>query len=160
MSIWDEDEEIAVELEEEENIYLKDEEYAEKCNMHLPGDVKQGIYHIERLPNSQLKYVYPLAKAFLLPSKLEIFGMVLLEAMYLGTPVITSCNGGSMTLIGGKATGQIVEKFDTSLWIEAIIRYLNDSQYTQSVIAHAKELIREQYNWNVIAKHFLKVIYK
>lgn len=35
MSIWDEDEEIAVELEEEENIYLKDEEYAVKLLIKL-----------------------------------------------------------------------------------------------------------------------------
>lgn len=136
----------------------KDEEYAKKYDMRLTNDIKQGIYHIERLPNSQLKYVYPLAKAFLLPSKLEIFGMVLLEAMYLKTPVITSCNGGSMTLIDGKGTGQIVPKFDVKLWVDAVLRYLNDTQYTSDVVTKATKLIKEQYNWNTIAKQFVNVI--
>lgn len=134
---------------------VKDEEYAKQFDEKLSDDVKQGIFHLERLPNSQLKFIYPLAKAFLLPSKLEIFGMVLLEAMYLKTPVITSRNGGSMTLIAGKGTGQIVEKFDANLWVDAIMRYLNDEQYTRSVVTKAKKLISEQYNWGTIVKRFI-----
>lgn len=136
----------------------KDDEYANKLNAQLPETVKRGIYHIERLPNPQLKYIYPLAKAFLLPSKLEIFGMVLLEAMYLGTPVVTSRNGGSMTLIDGKDTGQMVEQFDTALWVDAIRKYLNDDDYAKSVVAKAQKLIEERYNWNSLANEFLQTI--
>lgn len=136
----------------------KDDEYANQFDAQLPEVVKRGIYHIERLPNPQLKYIYPLAKAFLLPSKLEIFGMVLLEAMYLGTPVVTSRNGGSMTLIDGKDTGQMVEQFDTALWVDAIRKYLNDDDYAKSVVAKAQKLIEEQYNWNSLANEFLQAI--
>ncbi len=137
---------------------VKDEEYAKKYDKLLPDEVKQGIYKVERLPNSQLKYIYPLAKAFLLPSKLEIFGMVLLEAMYLKTPVITSRNGGSMTLIDGKDTGQIVEDFNTLLWVEAILKYLDDEKFSDRVTTKAEKLIREEYNWPVIVKRFLNVL--
>jgi glycosyltransferase involved in cell wall biosynthesis len=77
----------------------KDADYAEKYDKLLTETEKAGIYHLERLDNPQLKYIYPLAKAFLLPSVLEIFGMVLLEAMYFGAPVVCSRNGGSLTLI-------------------------------------------------------------
>lgn len=134
----------------------KDDEYADKYNAIIPEHVKKGIYHLERLPNPQLKFIYPLAKAFLLPSKLEIFGMVLLEAMYLGTPVITSRNGGSMTLIDGKETGQMIEKFDTDLWVNAIRKYLNDEDYAMRVVQNAKSLIKNQYNWDKLAKQFLQ----
>ena len=134
----------------------KDDEYADKYNALIPEHVKKGIYHLERLPNPQLKFIYPLAKAFLLPSKLEIFGMVLLEAMYLGTPVITSRNGGSMTLIDGKETGQMIEKFDTDLWVNAIRKYLNDEDYAMRVVQNAKSLIKNQYNWDKLAKQFLQ----
>lgn len=134
----------------------KDDEYADKYNAQTPEHVKKGIYHLEQLPNPQLKYIYPLAKAFLLPSKLEIFGMVLLEAMYLRTPVITSRNGGSMTLIDGKETGIMIDKFDTGLWVDAIIKYLHDEEFAQKVVINAKKLIDEQYNWDFLAKEFLK----
>jgi glycosyltransferase involved in cell wall biosynthesis len=136
----------------------KDEEYADKYNSMLPEHVKNGIYHLERLPNPQLKFIYPLAKAFLLPSKLEIFGMVLLEAMYLGTPVVSSRNGGSMTLINGKDTGQMIERFDEKLWVDAIMKYLNDEKYSKRVANNARKLIKEDYNWIILAKKFLSVI--
>ena len=112
----------------------KDNKYADKFNSMLSENVKKGIYQ-----------------------KLEIFGMVLLEAMYLGTPVITSMNGGSMTLINGKETGQMIEKFDTKLWVDAILKYLNDEAYSRKVVNNAMILIKEKYNWSVLAKEFLAI---
>lgn len=134
----------------------KDEEYAAKYYNPLPQKVKDGIYHIERIDNPQLKFIYPLAKAFLLPSKLEIFGMVLLEAMYLRTPVISSYNGGSATLIEGKETGQIVKKFNAEQWVDAIVKYINNPDYSTIVTKNAEELIRKEYNWESIAKKMLE----
>ena len=136
----------------------KDESYAEQYNKNLPEDVKKGIYHIDRIENPQLKFIYPLAKAFLLPSKLEIFGMVLLEAMYLGTPVITSRNGGSMTLIKGRQTGQMLDGFDADEWADAVMKYIDNPEYTQTVKDNAQKLIRDEYNWEVLAKKFLSAI--
>ena len=82
--------------------------------------------------------------------------MVLLEAMYLGAPVVTSRNGGSMTLMGGSDQyGQMVEKFDVNNWAAAIHRYLNDSNYTRLVKENAQRLIGEQYTWDKIAKRML-----
>lgn len=135
----------------------KDSSYAEKYFSKLPIEVRAGIFHVERIDNPQLKYIYPLAKAFLLPSKLEIFGMVLLEAMYLKTPVITSLNGGSMTLIEGRNTGIIVELFDVKLWTDAILKYINDSDYVSSVTRNANKLVSEEYSWAVLANKILKI---
>lgn len=133
----------------------KDEEYAVMYYNPLPQKVKDGIYHLERLDNPQLKFVYPLAKAFLLPSKLEIFGMVLLEAMYLRTPVISSYNGGSATLIEGRETGQIVKVFDADQWVEAIMKYVDNPDYSSRVTMNAEALIKNEYNWDCIAKKML-----
>lgn len=135
----------------------KNESYARQYYDKLPQHVKEGIYHIERIENPQLKFIYPLATAFLLPSKLEIFGMVLLEAMYLRTPVITSYNGGSATLIEGRNTGQIIKEFDVEKWVRAIEKYMSNPQYTREVTNNAEKLIRDEYNWSVLAKKFLSI---
>ena len=121
----------------------------------LPDDVKKGILHVERIDNPQLKYIYPLAKAFLLPSKLEIFGMVLLEAMFLKTPVITSKNGGSMTLIQNRGTGIIVQDFNVQDWVDAIFQYIDNPEYSKSVVDEASKLVRDEYNWDKLAMKFL-----
>lgn len=137
---------------------IKNQHFEKKCVKNISDRVKNGIYRVEKIDNPQLKFIYPYAKAFLLPSKLEIFGMVLLEAMYLGAPVVTSKNGGSMTLINGKNTGQMVEEFDVNKWCDAIIKYLKDEKYAEHVAYNAHELVLKQYNWHSIAKKMISVM--
>lgn len=132
------------------------EKYVNKYMNGLSNEAKSGIYRIERIDNSQLRYIYPLAKAFLLPSKLEIFGMVLLESMYLGAPVVTSWNGGSSTLIDKKETGIIIDEFDADKWKEAVQKYLDDEEYTKSITQNARKLIESEFNWITIARKMLE----
>lgn len=135
----------------------KDADYAKKYDAQLTDVEKAGIYHLERLDNPQLKYIYPLAKAFLLPSKLEIFGMVLLEAMYFGAPVVSSRNGGSLTLMADGSCGQIVEEFDVDKWCDAILRYVDNPDYAASIAEAGKRIIREEYTWDFITDKMLSV---
>ena len=131
------------------------EEYAMSCEAGLSEEVKRGIYHLDRIENPQLKYIYPLAKAFLLPSILEIFGMVLLEAMYFGTPVVSSENGGSLSLMADGTCGQIVKEFDADKWVDAIMKYLDDEEYAKKVAEAGKKKLETTYNWDVIVDRFI-----
>lgn len=135
----------------------KDSEYAAKYDKNLTEKEKAGIYHLERLANQQLRYIYPLAKAFLLPSIQEIFGMVLLEAMYFGAPVVSSRNGGSLTLMADGKCGQIVDEFDAEKWCDAISKYLDDPQYAKSVVEAAMNKVKEEYTWDVITQKMLEI---
>lgn len=135
----------------------KDSAYAAKYDKMLTEKEKAGIYHLERLANPQLRYIYPLAKAFLLPSILEIFGMVLLEAMYFGAPVVSSRNGGSLTLMADGKCGQIVEEFDAEKWCDAISKYLDDPQYAKNVADAAMKKVKEEYTWDAITQKMLDI---
>ena len=135
----------------------KDSNYEKECMSKFPQNVKDGIIRVQRIDNPQLKFIYPLAKAFLLPSKIEIFGMVLLEAMYFKTPVITSYNGGSATLIEGKETGLVLKDFDPNLWANAIGKYLDDSQYVEKVKNNAHELVLNHFNWKNLANQIISI---
>ncbi len=134
----------------------KAEDYAASYLERLPQQVKEGIYHVKSIDNPQLKFIYPLAKAFLLPSKQEIFGMVLLESLYLGAPVISSINGGSMTILDGKDSGIIVESFDVEKWRDAVLLYLNDDEYRCRVVTNGKKLIKDYYTWDSIVSKMLE----
>lgn len=136
----------------------KDSEYAAKYDKNLTEKEKAGVYHLERLANPQLRYIYPLAKAFLLPSIQEIFGMVLLEAMYFGAPVVSSRNGGSLTLMADGKCGQIVDEFDAEKWCDAISKYLDDPQYAKSVVEAAMNKVKEEYTWDAITNTMLKTV--
>ncbi len=134
------------------------DKYVKKHLKNISNQAQMGIVRIDSIDNVQLQFIYPLAKAFLLPSKLEIFGMVLLEAMYLGAPVITSWNGGSSVLINGKNTGQIVKKFEVDQWAAATQKYLDDSEFAKEVTDNARSLIEKEFVWDVLAKKILEEV--
>lgn len=137
----------------------KDKDYEVQCMKDTPEVVKAGIKRIERIENPQLKFIYPLCKAFLLPSKQEIFGMVLLEAMYLGAPVVTSKNGGSMTLMGeSDLYGQVVDEFDVDFWYKSVMRFLNDDSYTKKVVDNGRQRVSRDFNWAYIANEMINTV--
>lgn len=133
----------------------KDEDYAKEQFARLDANVRAGILHVRRIDNTQLRYIYPLAKAFLLPSKFEIFGMVMLEAMYFGAPVVTSRNGGSTTLIEGRNTGIMIPRFDVAEWSFQIMSLINDSHKRAEIIESAHNLVVSEYTWDAIAKKMI-----
>ena len=137
-----------------------DESYMEDVLVKYPTSLIENIMFVQEINNSQLKFIYPLAKAFLLPSKHEIFGMVLLEAMYLGAPVVTSINGGSVTLIGNDGPGQIVSDYNPNKWADAVMQYISNPDKVKEITHRANMLIKEQYNWDSIAQKMLFYINK
>ena len=114
-----------------------DRSYIKKYTKDLDKQQRESIKFAGAVDNKQLRYIYPLAKVFLLPSKQEIFGMVLLEAMYLGTPVVSSLNGGSKTMINTDENGIVIEDYDVDKWVEAINKYLTERKLTGSAQPHS-----------------------
>ena len=134
------------------------ESYYEELIQTIPDRIRRNIKHINRVDNPQLQFVYPLAYTFILPSIHEIFGMVMLEAMYFGTPVITSRNGGSSTLIKNEMYGQMIKEYDSDRWAAGVLHYLEDGEYARKVKDNCKTLIREQYTWETITAKMLSCI--
>lgn len=130
--------------------FQNDNGYEKKYLKKMPQKVQDGILRVQSVDNSQLRFIYPLAKAFLLPSKKEIFGMVLLESMYLGAPVVTSKNGGSVTLIKNKETGVIIPEFDSYKWCKEVISLIDNNEIRDTMASNANALIKERYQWRSI----------
>ena len=84
--------------------------------------------------------------------------MVLLEAMYLGTPVISSLNGGSKTMINTDENGIVIEDYDVDKWVEAINKYLTDIGFRNEILHNARKTIEDNYTWDKIAQKMLAVI--
>jgi phosphatidylinositol alpha-1,6-mannosyltransferase len=62
------------------------------------------------VPDEDIPVLYSSADVFVLPSRSEGFGLVLLEAMACGTPVIGADAGGIPTAIEDDETGLIVRR--------------------------------------------------
>lgn len=103
-----------------------------------------------------LPYFYSAAQALVLPSRYESFGMVALEAMACGTPVIASRVGGLKYTIENGRTGLLVQEGNPILLADRICRVVEDPAERKRMVKAALAEVR-QFSWPQIAKEVLSV---
>ncbi|HEY8784039.1 MAG TPA: glycosyltransferase [Mucilaginibacter sp.] len=126
---------------------------------HTPDNYAYFKKEIEpQIDNDQIKYVGPLndleknsflkqAKALLFPVEWdEPFGMVMIEAMACGTPVI-AFNRGSVSEVVNKETGKIVDTVDEMATAVSSINLLNRKT--------CRETALKRFDVSVIAGYYL-----
>ncbi|MEO1287404.1 MAG: glycosyltransferase, partial [Chloroflexota bacterium] len=99
---------------------------------------------------------YAAATAVIMPSDYESFGMVSLEAMATGTPVIASNVGGLSYLVKDEQTGYLVPVRQADVIAERITRLVTDDTLARSMGDNAAELAK-QYAWSNIADRLCAV---
>lgn len=132
--------------------------YINKCIKYAnDNNLKEYIIYKEGMPQNQLGYIYKNTDIFLLPTCYEIFGMVLLEAMYYGLPVITTENGGSSTLIKDKKNGFICNN-NIQEWVSNIEMLLFDKKLYEKIRKEANSTVTNNFTWDVIAEKIIKYL--
>ena len=130
--------------------------YVEMCLQYMEkANVRDRIVLQERMEQRYLGDIYRLADFFLLPTRYEIFGMVLLEAMYYGNVVLTTPNGGSGTLIHSKENGLILDSADPAFWAEQIFKLNQNPEEKRRIGESAHRTIAEHFTWDMLAEVFL-----
>ena len=113
------------------------------------------IDYQERVPQDQVYRLYQQANLFVLPTRYEIFGMVLLEAMYFGLPVLTSHNGGSDLLVQDGVNGFVVPEFTADGYVQVIKALAADPARQVEIGRTAHDTIEENFLWDGIARRML-----
>ncbi|MHA2060981.1 MAG: glycosyltransferase family 4 protein [Candidatus Sifarchaeia archaeon] len=101
--------------------------------------------------------LFTLADVCVFPSLYEPFGIVALEAMAAGTPVIVSDIGGLSEIIDHGHTGLKVPVNNSNALARAIISLLSDSGLASSLRKNALETVQKLYHWQRIAKQTTQV---
>jgi D-inositol-3-phosphate glycosyltransferase len=91
-----------------------------------------------------------------MPSHYESFGMVALEAMAMGTPVIASEVGGLAFLVRDCENGFLVPSRDPEALAERIFTLLNDEN-CQKVLGRQALEHAQEYAWPKIVDRMLTV---
>lgn len=134
-----------------------EKEYVNKIkNYILESRVENAIVWENTMEQKYLGEIYKQADIFLLPTEYEIFGMVLLEAMYYGKLVLTTSNGGAQTLIQDGENGYILSNNDLENWTRIIERYYYHKEEYQNMKYKAKQTVAESFTWQVLADKFIK----
>jgi starch synthase len=97
------------------------------------------------------------ARAVILPSLSETFGLVILEAWAAGTPVIASRTSGASALVKPGVNGWLFDLNEPKSFHESVDAVLRKPEFAQQLAAAGHDLVRAEYDATMLAgrlKHF------
>ena len=109
------------------------------------------------LPVSEVVQLYSHAAVFACPSIYEPFGLINLEAMACGTPVVASRVGGIPEVVVDGETGWLVPPGDPAALAEALRVSLADPTRARRMGEAGRRRVEAHFSWDRIAEHTLAV---
>jgi D-inositol-3-phosphate glycosyltransferase len=121
------------------------------ANLCTELGVNDTVRFLGAQPHSSLPAFYAAADVLVMPSHYESFGMVALEAMACGTPVVASAVGGLSVLIEDEVNGLLVPPADPESLAARLIDLLTD-KVRAAALAQAAHQRAARYAWSRIAQ--------
>jgi D-inositol-3-phosphate glycosyltransferase len=131
---------------QEEMQYLK--------NLRASLKIQNIVSFLGKRPQTDLPYYYSAAQVVVMPSQYESFGMVALEAMACGVPVVASGVGGLLYLVRDGQTGFHVPDSDPQALADQLQKLLSDKCLRHELGRHGAMLARG-YSWERITEQML-----
>jgi glycosyltransferase involved in cell wall biosynthesis len=91
------------------------------------------------------------ADAFVFPSRLETFGIVLLEALAFGVPVVAYDTGATREILGNGAGGRVLTTHDVPAWERTLRAMLDDPSAALQCAERGTARFAERYELGVNA---------
>lgn len=113
--------------------------------------MSQHVYFTGFVPDDTLLRLYKVIDVACYPSLYEPFGIVALEAMAAGAPVVVSDAGGLREIVEPDVTGTVTWAGNSDSLAWGIGRVLRDPALARRMAATAKEAVRRDFNWDRIA---------
>jgi len=107
--------------------------------------------------DSELVELTMSADALVIPSVYEPFGIVALEGMAAGVPVVAADVGGLAEIVERDRTVVTVYARNPESIAWGVNRVLSDSKYSEWLIQNAKKKVEEVYSWEAVAKRTVEV---
>ncbi len=129
--------------------------YLEDLSYQL--NIRHKVIFLGFVSKEMLKKLYKSSDIVVIPSVYEPFGIVALEAMASGTPVVVSSVGGLKEIIKHEYNGVWVypKNPDSIAW--GVDRVLSDPNFRDYIVKNAKKDVYEKYSWDNIAKETVNV---
>lgn len=109
------------------------------------------------VPTKELPKIFGMADIFVLPSiTAEAFGIVILEAMASGVPIIATTVGGIPEVIKESESGLLVPPSNELELKNAIEKLLNDESLRKWLGQNGRKAVEEKYSWNNVIKEIEK----
>ena len=120
--------------------------------------VSMHVHFLSGLSTTELAACYAACEIFALPSRGEGFGLVFLEAMAKGKPVIGGSHGGAAEVIQDGLTGYLVPHGDPIQLATSLEALLADPAHAKQMGAKGKERVEHEFRFNIFAKSLKKIL--
>lgn len=128
----------------------------------LKNRAAMGVYGkrvkwLDKMKQEELSNIYRIADLFLLASDYEIYGMVILESMYLKVPVLSTSTGGALAIIQDDVNGYLIESFNVQDWVEKIKEIFGDKLRYNKVKTSGYQFITDNLMWKQASLKFIEL---
>jgi glycosyltransferase involved in cell wall biosynthesis len=120
--------------------------------------IQENCKFVGEISDELLPKYYQASDLFILPSIAEGFGIVLLEAMSSGKPIILAKNGGQMEALEKGRNGLLVKEQSEYQFAQAIRRFRDAPVLLETMGNCGRETILEKFSWEKHMQLFLKII--
>jgi glycogen(starch) synthase len=103
------------------------------------------------VPDHELRSMLHQATLAVIPSLYEPFGIVALEAMAAGAPVVAAGSGGLIEVIDATGAGTLFPPGDAGALAGVLRELLANPQWLAAQQHHALALLAERYTWDAVA---------
>jgi phosphatidyl-myo-inositol dimannoside synthase len=111
-----------------------------------------------KLNLEQLKQYYSRSDIFVMPSRQEGFGIVFLEAMALGKPVIAGNHGGAPEVVQDDVTGFLVDLEDPDALTNRLIQLLQDGALGRKMGNAGRRRVEENYTFTLFQERLTQLL--
>ncbi len=119
--------------------------------------IPEKFYFTGFIPDEELKSLYAVCDLAVFPSLYEPFGIVALEAMSAGKPVVVSDVGGFSEIVEDGVTGLKVRPGDAEQLSSAIELLVGNPELRRSLGEAGMRAVGERFSWKVVAGRVLKI---
>jgi colanic acid/amylovoran biosynthesis glycosyltransferase len=124
-------------------------------------DLETEVKFLPKLPQQKVFDAMQTSSVFLLPSIEEGIANVVVEAMALGCPVISTNCGGMEELISHQKEGWIVPVYDSKAMAAQILEFSQlDSEYIKTIKYAARLKVEQQHNKGKMIEDMIKLYSK
>lgn len=109
------------------------------------------------ISDRELVNIYNKSKVLVALNQNEPFGLIVLEAMSCGTPVVALNEGGYRESVIDRKTGFLIERNPYDLYKKVYI-LINNEKFRKKISENARKNMLKNWTWNKNIERFLKII--
>ena len=114
--------------------------------------IENKVYFTGYLSSKEVQKMYKCADIAVFPSTYEPFGIVALEAMLAGIPTVVSDIGGLNEIVDHGVNGMKSYAGNSNSIADSVLTLLYNHQLCDNIVKNAKTKVKQEFNWNKIAK--------